>query len=159
MSDIATDFGRVRSTRRVLAIDSRATLRPLRDEVRNGLHRGFRGFTLLAPPLLPDERAAWKARLEKDYFACGCGEATVAALVALLAYFGWRIAGDAGLGGLGAMDVAGAFAAFVAGTLVGKVFGRRRARARLAHSIETLAALLPEGAAPREHRKPCGHAA
>ena len=112
-------------------------LRALWRDARTG-RRQLTGRIEIALQGVPEaEREARESRINKAYFACGCGEAAIAGLAGLAAYAGWAATRDwSPAWWVDALLAAAAF--FIAGGF-GKLIGRRRASAELGREVESLA--------------------
>ena len=141
-----------------LHIASQASLEPLSREIAHNLHRRFRTLRVEAVGLDEVEGKHWQERLEKHYFACGCGEATAFGFVFAGTFIIFRVMSWGAAPALHWTDAAAIAGAFLLGAAVGKWLGRLLARRRLIRAINELRARLPtdaESQAP-QGRGMCG---
>lgn len=121
-----------------LKVSTVEELRLLWREARTGRRRAAGLIVLDLPGLSEAEREARAARVNKAYFACGCGEAAIAGLIGAAAFAVWAV--RAGIDRpLWQMLLLGLLAFFVVGG-AGKLIGRRRADAELRREVESAAA-------------------
>lgn len=123
----------------VLRIDSAADLQPLHDHVRRAGLRRYRRLVVDVPQLSSEENEAWQERLDKYYFACGCGEGAAGGLLGAAVAGGrsllqaetpwWRHLAAVGLG-------------FALGSGAGKAAGLLRARVELGSAVTRLEAVI-----------------
>jgi hypothetical protein len=145
---------------RLLDISSAETLQHLQQELRRGLRRRFTGFEVHAPGANENTNAAWRTRIERDYFACGCELATAASLIAVTAWLAWMTTRGGGWAAWAWSDLGVLIGAFVAATGLGKHIGTRVAGRRLRGTLDELAVLFPAAASPPRPNGPvarCAH--
>jgi hypothetical protein len=140
----------------VFTISTREHLAALRSRARG--RPKFRRIALALPGLSDAERAAQERRLNRSYFACGCGESSAVALAALAAMLLWITLRDGGWAGASWWDALATAAAFIAASGLGKGLGRLRARRDLAAGLAELDARLapPTAAVAEGHPARCG---
>ena len=115
----------------------------------------LREIKLEVPDLSDAERAAEEERLNRLYFACGCGEATIVGLAGLAAAVIWMAARPGGWADLSWWDLAYAVGAFFVGTGVGKWIGLQRARFALARELQGLRSHFKEKRPPPAKEARC----
>jgi hypothetical protein len=127
------------------------TIRGVADlDMLNPYHRarvGFRRIKLDVPGVSDVDRELQEQRINRDYFACGCAEATIFTLIALVAAPVWLVFS------LGWEAITWRHAAYALGSVVlasgvGKGIGVMRARHRLRREVEWLRHLLRPRAEP-----------
>ena len=106
----------------------------------------FRRIKLDVSGVSDADRALREQRLNRYYFACGCPEATIFTLIALVAASAWLILGP-GWSALTWQHAAYALAAVALASGAGKGLGVMRARYRLRSEVENLRQLLRPRAA------------
>lgn len=120
-----------------LRIASANDLMLLWRESRSGRRRIAGRIELAFGSLAEPDRAAAEERINKAYFACGCGGAAIGALVGLAAFIVWATAiGEASMW----LDAILGVLVFFVGGGIGKSVARRRANATLRREVEALGA-------------------
>jgi hypothetical protein len=129
-------------------IRSRADLDDLNPYRRQGRRLRFQEIKLAIPSLSPSDLAAKEERLNRAYFACGCAEATLFGLAALIGIGIWITLRPVGWMGLTWSDLGYTATAFFLATGAGKWVGLQRARWSLRREVVELGRYLKEE--PRE---------
>jgi hypothetical protein len=123
-------------------ISDRPTLEELQRQADRSWRARYRKIQIAFQGLPDDENHSWQSKIEKWYYACGCGEATVTGLVGLAAFGASLFLQQGGIRAFTLWDIPLTVLVFIAATGLGKVVGLVRARLNLIKTLDEFEAEL-----------------